>query len=353
MPNLNLNNHANHSNGHKAPIRYGVVGLGRMGTLHLETLAKLAPRVRLAAVSDVDPKRLRQTKKSFPSALETKDYKELLGMVDAVSICTPTETHCEIAEFFLENKVPALVEKPIAVNLTEAQKILWASQGTATHLHIGHVERFNPAVIKAKALIKKPIFIEAIRFGPYEPRVHGVGVILDLMIHDLDLILWLLAEHDVELEEYEGQGLSLISPHEDLVKVRLRFKERKTGHPILADLTANRLSLDRMRKMRIYQEDSSINLDLMHHQLKYYKAKHMPLTNLKDIKMIKPSLPKTNPLMLEMQHFLNSVVKRRQHDVHPREAWDALELALQLIHSLEKKDLYNSSKSKKPQLTRA
>ena len=114
------------------PICYGVVGLGRMGALHLDVLKTLEPRVKVCALSDTDPKRLRQAKKMFPAAEALTDYKNMAGRVEAVSICTPTETHCAIAEYFLENKIAALVEKPIASNLTEAEKILWASQATQT-----------------------------------------------------------------------------------------------------------------------------------------------------------------------------------------------------------------------------
>jgi len=333
-------NHASlpHAN---LPTRYGVIGLGRMGSLHLQILKTLSSKAEVVALVDSDPKRLRRAKRECPKAYATANYKDLLGKIDAASICTPTESHCEIAEFFLENKVPVLVEKPIATNLTEAEKILWASHGTGTHLHIGHIERFNPAVVKARELIKKPIFIEAVRFGPYEPRVHGIGVILDLMIHDLDLVLWLLSDLDIQLEDFEGQGLSLISPHEDLVKARLRFREKNTNHPIIVDLTANRLSFERFRKMRIFQEESYITLDLLNYKLRDMRAKRMPPRSLKDIETVRPSLPKTNPLKQELEHFLASVNQDGGHNVHPKEAWDALEIALQLIRKIEKKNLYS------------
>lgn len=314
-----------------------------MGTLHLEVLKTLTPKVCVRGISDTDAKRIRRAKHIHPEARHFSDYKQMLGHVDAVSICTPTETHCEIAEFFLENRIPTLVEKPIASNLTEAEKILWAGQGTSTHLHIGHIERFNPTIVKAKELIARPLFIEVVRSGPYEPRVHDIGVILDLMIHDLDLILWILSDLDVQLEEYSGQGLSLISPHEDLAKVRLRFKERKAGYPVFVDLTANRLSFERLRKMRIFQEESYLSLDLLNHKLRYSKAMRLPLKSLKDITTIKPKLPATNPLRQELQHFIDSITQSSGHEVHPREAWDALELALQLNHSIDRKNLYSAA----------
>src|SRR3989338_3960459 len=251
-----------------------------MGLMHLGALKNLSKKKggpALTALADSDPKKLRQAKKLFPQAKTSLHYKAIAADVDAVSICTPTETHCEIAEFFLDNKIPTLVEKPIASNLTEAEKILWASQATSTHLHIGHIERFNPAMIRAKEFVDHPLFIEAVRMGPYEPRVQGIGVILDLMIHDLDLVLWLLSDLNVELEEYEGQGLSLISPHEDLVKVRLRFREKNVRHPIIVDLTANRLSRERFRKMRIFQNDSYLSLDLLNRTLQITQAVARPI----------------------------------------------------------------------------
>ncbi len=311
-----------------------------MGSLHLKLIQELRDKAIVAALSDTQPKKLRQAKKQFPQALVASDYRQLLGAVDALSICTPTETHCEIAEFFLENRIPTLVEKPIASNLTEAEKMLWASQATSTHLHIGHIERFNPAVIKAKQFIDRPIFIETVRFSPYEARVRDIGVILDLMIHDLDLVLWMLSDLDVRLEDYGGQGLSLISPHEDLVKARLRFVEASSGSSIYVDLTANRLSMEKMRKIRIFQQDSYLSLDLMNHRLQYSKAKRLPLKKLTDIKSTLPKLKTTNPLRRELEHFLESIRKNTGHDVHPREAWDALELALQLVHAIDRKNLY-------------
>lgn len=327
---------------HSGPIRYGIIGLGKMGSMHLDVLSKMGknkPPVTVAVLVDSDAKRLKAAKKLAPQAFIAHHYRDVVNKVDAVSVCTPTETHCEVAEFFLENHIPTLVEKPIASNLTEAEKILWTSQGTSTHVHIGHIERFNPAIIKAKEYLKRPIFIEAVRMGPYEPRVHGVGVILDLMIHDLDLILWLLSDLDVQLEDYEGQGLSLISPHEDLVKVRLRFREKNVNHPIIVDLTANRLSRERFRKMRIFQEDSYLSIDLLNRNLKFSRAVVRPITDPKDIVTKSPKLPVINPLQKELEHFIQSV-RSKGHHVHPKEAWDALELALRLVHSVERKNLY-------------
>ncbi|MBI2070014.1 MAG: Gfo/Idh/MocA family oxidoreductase [Elusimicrobia bacterium] len=295
------------NNGKESSLRYGVIGLGRMGTLHLEVLKTLTPKVCVRGISDTDAKRIRRAKHIHPEARHFSDYKQMLGHVDAVS------------------------------------KILWAGQGTSTHLHIGHIERFNPTIVKAKELIARPLFIEVVRSGPYEPRVHDIGVILDLMIHDLDLILWILSDLDVQLEEYSGQGLSLISPHEDLAKVRLRFKERKAGYPVFVDLTANRLSFERLRKMRIFQEESYLSLDLLNHKLRYSKAMRLPLKSLKDITTIKPKLPATNPLRQELQHFIDSITQSSGHEVHPREAWDALELALQLNHSIDRKNLYSAA----------
>ncbi|MBI4369665.1 MAG: Gfo/Idh/MocA family oxidoreductase [Elusimicrobia bacterium] len=332
---------ANHQTQEVKPVRYGVIGLGRMGALHLQNLKEMAPKVALAAIVDNDFKRLRRAKKLYPQAKAFRNYKELLGKVDAVSICTPTDSHCQIAEFFLEKKVPSLVEKPIASNLTEAEKMLWASQEYATHLHIGHVERFNPAVVKAKEFIKQPVFIEAVRFGPYEPRVHDIGVILDIMIHDLDLVLWMLSDLNVELEEVGGQGLSVLSPHEDLAKVRLKFREKVSGHPVIVDLTANRLTMEKIRRIRIFQEDSYLSLDLLNHKLRHSRAKQAPIKDLKDIVTSYPRLSAANPLRQELEHFITSVAQNDAHDIHPREAWDALELALRLAHTIERKNLYN------------
>ncbi|MFC1520819.1 Gfo/Idh/MocA family oxidoreductase [Elusimicrobiota bacterium] len=320
------------------PIRYGIVGLGKMGSLHLETMKKLAGLVEVTALSDISFKRLRNAQSQFPDAYATFDYRNLIGRVDAISICTPTEAHSEVATFFLKNKIPALVEKPIATTVHEAENMYLVSHENKTHLHIGHIERFNPTMIKARELISRPIFIETVRFGPYDDRVANIGVILDVMIHDLDLILWLLSGLDITLESAEAQGISILTPHEDVVKVRLKFRERNLKHLIVVDLNASRLSFEKIRKIRIFQEDSYLTINLLKKKLHQFTAKTMPPKSLDDIKVVGPKLTKSDPLCLELEHFINSI-KNNRHDIHPREAWDALDLAFELMKIMEKKDI--------------
>ena len=193
------------------------------------------------------------------------DYKELVGKVDAVSIVSPTPIHHEIAKFFLENKIHCLVEKPITTTIEQADELIEIAAKNDLILQVGHIERFNPAIIELQNFVKQPRYIDINRLGPYSARVSHVGVVLDLMVHDLDMVLFLT---NSEVESVDAVGTKVISEHEDIANVRIKFK-----NGCVANISASRVSLDKFRKIRIFQSDSYISLDYENQSFKMYKKK--------------------------------------------------------------------------------
>ncbi|MBI2362612.1 MAG: Gfo/Idh/MocA family oxidoreductase, partial [Elusimicrobia bacterium] len=255
----------------------------------------------------------------------------LLDKVDALVIAVPTEFHFDVGLAALEAGKHVLIEKPIAATVEQAKALLAMSEEKKVQLQVGHVERFNPAVLGAIPHIREPRFITVERLGPYDPRVAGIGVVLDLMIHDLDILLTLVGS---EVESLEALGASLFAKHEDIANVRVRFK-----NGCVADLTASRISIKRCRKIRIFQESSYISLDYLNASLNVYKRKKPEIKSLKDVEIITPKLDKTEPLRVELDHFRDCIVHDRKPWTSGEHGLEALALALQIAEELEHYEL--------------
>lgn len=244
------------------------------------------------------------------------DYRNLPQDIDAVNIVTPTSTHFEIAKFFLERKIPVFVEKPITSRLKEADTLLNTAKANKTLLFIGHVERYNNAYIAAKKLIKDPVFIECHRLSPYPHRSLDVGVVLDLMIHDLDIILDLLKD---KITGVKAKGVKVISATEDIANVRLSFKKG-----CVANITASRISEKKERKIRIFMPNCYISLDYASQTTEIYQKESNHIT-----KNVLP-INKEEPLKNEILEFVN-LVKTKTFDIDSAQgARNALELALKI-----------------------
>lgn len=185
-------------------IRAGVVGVGRMGSYHVGVYSELF-NVELVGIADINKERAEEIVKKYNTTAYT-DYRELFGKLDIVSIAVPTESHYKIAKDFLEEKIHVLLEKPITKDPEEAKELFKISEQRGVVLHIGHVERFNGAVQELKKIVSNPIFIDSRRLGPYDPRIENDGVVLDLMIHDIDIILDLV---DSKIKEINAMGASV------------------------------------------------------------------------------------------------------------------------------------------------
>lgn len=307
-----------------AQIPVGVIGVGRMGHLHARFLSTLQSS-KLAGIADIDAQKSQKAGKEFKTNFYT-NYQHLLSKIQAAVIAVPTPLHYPIGKECLERGIHCLIEKPLSEKVEEAEELIQIAQEKNLILQVGHIERFNPAVLKAQEYIAHPKFIEVNRLGPYDSRVSHIGVVLDLMIHDLDIVLYLL---NSEVKTLEAFGASVISDHEDIVKCRLRFE-----NGCIVDLSASRVSLEQYRKIRIFQQDAYLSLDYGKKDLKIYRRKTALIRSFSDIEILKPSLVKEEPLKLELEHFLHCIESGKKPHVSGEHGRDALELGLEILQQL-------------------
>ncbi len=282
-------------------LRVGVIGVGHLGQHHARNYYE-NERCELAYVCDTHGHQGRKIARNY-GAKATKDFRELIGNVDAVSIATPTVSHFEIASELLKSGIHCLVEKPICTTVTDAAKLTKLSREKNLVLQIGHIEHFNMAVQKFKEIITTPRFIECHRQGPFDPRVKDVGVVLDLMIHDIDIILRIV---NSPLKHVEAVGVAILTDKEDIANARLHF-----DNGCIANITVSRVTPKPLRKLRVFQDDAYISLD--------YRGQKMEVYRRKEVEKSKPGQPKyvidskkirvkrKEPLKLELDHFLECV----------------------------------------------
>lgn len=292
-------------------LRVGVIGLGKLGSIHLRIYNELK---RIGKIYLVDTNQNTLETHNGYSAFD--NYRQLKGKVDLVSVATPTSTHFKIAKFFLTNKIPVLVEKPLTQDLKEAQKLVNLAKKNKTLLFVGHVERYNNAYLAIKKTIKNPLFIECHRLSPFPNRSLDISVVLDLMIHDLDIILYLLKD---KITHVEAKGVKILSKTEDIANARLTF-----SGGCVANITASRISEKRERKIRIFMSNCYISLDYANQTVEIYKK-------IKG-KIIKKHLPinKEEPLKKEISDFVNLVIKGKFNIEDSIKAKDALALACKI-----------------------
>jgi len=276
------------------PIRVGVVGVGRVGALHAQIYARL-PDVRLAYVCDRDAARAEAVAREC-GGTPTADVRALFGRVDAISLAVPTTAHYAIAKRCLTHGIPTLVEKPLTTSLRQADALVALAAQHHTILQVGHVERFNPAIRAMQPLLTHPRFIECHRLSPYPHRSTDISVVMDLMVHDLDIIAtWITAP----LARVDAVGLRVLSTTEDIANARLEFADGA-----ICDVTASRVSPEVMRKIRLFLDDAYCSID--------YKAQTVELYRNVGGQITKEPLPTdgVQPLEAELSAFVASV---RQH----------------------------------------
>ncbi len=304
-------------------IKVAVFGVGHLGQHHARVYSQL-PEAELVAVVDNDFSAAEKFGKKFGCAA-LADYREILGKVDATSLVVTTPLHFSIGKDLLSAGLHVLIEKPLASSLEEAEELISLAQQKNSILQVGHIERFNSGLVETQKYISRPRFIEANRLGPYDPRTSHIGVILDLMIHDLDIVLQLV---NSKIETIEADAAAVFSGYEDIAKVRLRF-----ANGCIADLSASRISLEKFRKIRIFQPESYISLDYIRQELKIYHKKESveQVKSLTDIEVIRPKLKSQEPLQEELKHFLECVRTGKTPLVTGEHGRDALELALEIL----------------------
>jgi predicted dehydrogenase len=311
-------------------LRAAAIGVGSLGRHHARNYAELARegRVEFVGACDANPETAAQIASDNGSASFT-DWRELLDKVDVVSIATPTETHCEIACAFLEKGVHTLVEKPIALTLDEADKMIAAAAAGGAKLMVGQLERFNPAMVALRPHVNNPLYFEIHRVSPFPNRSLDVDVVLDVMIHDLDAIQWLVGEN-VKVSEIRAVGIPVISDKVDAANARIEFE-----NGAVANITASRIGTEKIRKTRFYQTNSYVVLD--------YATKFSSVTSLNPeaahpllgISINRLEINDVEPLRAEITAFLDSIESDLTPPVTGEDGRRALELAVGVLEKIE------------------
>jgi predicted dehydrogenase len=308
-------------------IRTAVIGLGHFGRFHAEKYAKL-PQSRLVAVVDADEGRAQEAARKLGTEAVT-DYRQLFGKVDAVSVVVPTQMHYDVALACLKAGIHVLVEKPITETLEQADGLIRAAAEGGRVLQVGHLQRFLLQRLGADTVINDPLYIESTRIAPYKPRGTDVGVTLDLMIHDIDLVLALVRSPIVLLD---AVGAPVVSPTEDIANTRLRF-----ASGCVANITASRVSLKTERKMRIFQRDAYVSLDL--HNRKFVVMRKGTgkswFPGLPPIDRAEKSFGEGDDLEAEISSFLDAVATGKPPLVTGEDGRRALDAAMQITASLQ------------------
>ena len=305
-------------------LKTAVVGVGYLGRFHAQKYSALAES-ELVGVVDVDSVQGQKVADEIGVPV-FNDFHEVLDLVDAVSIVVPTVHHFETAKAFMEKGVHVLLEKPFAANIEEAEELEQLSRDKNLRLQIGHLERFNPVFTEFQELIDRPKFIENIRIAPFPKRGTDVDVILDLMIHDIDLVLAVVGEYP---ESVEGTGVNIITSTADLANARLRFPSG-----CIADLTASRVSDKAERKMRIFQSGLYLSLDYGTGQA---RKLHVEAGTAVDPEKLRPEafqLEKGDALLTEIESFLLAVREGKNPKVTAEDGLNAMRVGWQIKNQL-------------------
>lgn len=308
-------------------IRTAVIGTGYLGKYHVEKFATI-PQSQLVAICDIDNNNLRELSEKF-QVTTTDNYRSLAGKVDAVSIATPTPLHFEIGKFFLQNNIHVLIEKPITTTTSEANKLIRLAKKNKLILQVGHLERFNSALKSIGPLLDRPQFIEAQRLAPFKLRGSDVSVILDLMIHDIDIVLSLTKS---PIKNIRATGSSVLTPLIDLANARLEFK-----NGCVASITASRINVGSERRLRIFQHDCYLNLDLQRNiTCIRKKGSDEMFPGVPNIESEEIQLEKGDALKEEIEAFIQSIIHNTLPAVSGTDARNALAVAMQISKIVSK-----------------
>ncbi|MFQ5900861.1 MAG: Gfo/Idh/MocA family oxidoreductase [Thermodesulfobacteriota bacterium] len=304
----------------KKKIKIGVVGVGYLGEFHALKYTEL-PQAELIGVVDTDKDRA-DTIAAKCNTGAYYDHSELFNCVDAVSIAVPTKCHYVVAMDFLSRGIDVLLEKPVTETLEQVDELIEVAEKKGAVLQVGHLERFNAAVVALEGAIDRPIFIESHRLAPFKERSTDIDVILDLMIHDIDVILSLVGS---EVERVESVGVPVISGRVDIANARIRFK-----NGCIADVTASRISQKEMRKIRVFQPNAYISIDYAHQKIAISKRIKEEGMDKPEISIEEIAIVKRDTLKAEMNAFIQSVILRETPVVTGHDGRRALKVALNI-----------------------
>ncbi len=307
-------------------LRTAVIGVGHLGQQHARIHAALSAEnsANLVSVCDLNAKRAKEIGERS-SVESTTDWQTLIGRVDAVSLAVPTESHCEIACALLSAGIHVLVEKPISRTIAEADQMIAASKSGGAVLQVGHAERFNPAMVALRPHVRNPVYFEIHRVGQFTARSLDIDVVLDLMIHDLDIVQWLVGE-DIEATSVHAVGIPILTNRVDAANARIEFA---TG--AVANITASRVGTEKIRKMRFFQPRDYIVID--------YATNHASISNLAPsgeslwpgVRTQVLEVNDVEPLRAEIESFLDAAAAGTPPIVSGEDGRRALSLALRTL----------------------
>jgi predicted dehydrogenase len=321
-------------------LKIGVIGAGHLGKIHIKCINEI-PEYELVGFFDTDELNTRKVSKEF-GIRSFSSIQELIKEVDVVDIVTPTIAHFEHAARALKQFRHVFIEKPIVTSPEEALKLIDIAQEAGVKVQVGHVERYNPALVAALPFIENPMFIEVHRLASFNPRGTDVPVILDLMIHDIDIILHTVPAN---LRKISASGVAVVTNTADIVNARLEF-----DNGCVANLTASRISLSPMRKARFFQRDAYISVDFLNKKAEVVRLKDVERGNInpllpvlepgngKDAKQIyfeKPEIKSTNAIQTELASFAQAILKNTTPDVTIADGYQALKVAYQILEKVE------------------
>jgi len=307
-------------------LRVGVVGVGYLGKFHAQKYHAM-PDVDLVGVVDPDPVQGKKVADDNGTAFY-ENHRSLFGNVDAISIAAPTPAHFSIAKDFLEQDIDVLIEKPITSILEDADELIRIAETNGLLIQVGHLERFNPAVVALEGKIDQPRFIESHRLSIFQGRCTDVSVVLDLMIHDIDLILNLVGS---TIKSVHAAGIEVVSGNVDIANARLEF-----DNGAVANVTASRISSKNERKLRLFQKDAYISIDFANHTITLVRPdSDQPEAIIPGMKIEELKFHKGDALDDELKSFVQSVRHRRQPFVTGQMGRDALKTALDIMSQIQ------------------
>lgn len=320
------------------PLRIGVMGAGHLGRIHVQQIAEL-PEFELAGVYDIHPEKAARLQVEFNAPVSTSPA-ELIAACDVVDVVTPTIAHhaCTLEALVAGRHV--FIEKPIAHTLGQARELVAHAEATGCKVQVGHVERFNPAFLAAHGTLRQPMFIETHRLAQFDPRGTDVSVVLDLMIHDLDIILHVVGH---PIAEVHASGVAVVSDTPDIANARIAF-----ANGCVANLTASRISMKKMRKSRFFQKDAYIAVDMLKKETEIMRMRTVeepdpfavtldlgPGKGHREITFEKPEIPATNAIREELRAFAYAIRSGKPTVVPARDGLAALELAHRVLAAMQ------------------
>ncbi len=316
-------------------LKIGLIGLGHLGKIHLKCIREIE-EIHFQGIYDVDIEIAKELSAQYQIPAYNS-YETLLDDIDAIVIVTPTTSHFELAKRAIEKGRHCFIEKPVTSTLEEANALIALQEKYGVKVQVGHVERFNPAFLAASPYIKNPKFIEAHRLSMFKPRGTDVSVVHDLMIHDLDLISFIAKS---ELKEIRASGVAIVSPTADICNARIEYK-----NGLVANVTASRISLKTMRKIRIFQEDAYMSLDFQSKESEIftlnetYQENSFELETYKGnryISQIAIDTNSVNAILEEIKSFSKSIVTNTETEVNLKDGTRALELVDIILKQIER-----------------